>query len=364
MKIVSATVRPCTQRLLDPAWKFARATVPQLDGHVLVLADDDGNRGCGYVHAIPAITTHGAGAEASLALLAPLLVGRRADDLAGIVEEIDATLAFNPSVKAGIDMALHDLLARRLGVPVHVLLGGRRHARIAQSRILAIKEPVQMAAKAAELVEQGYGQLKLKLSGDTPRDVARIAAVRDAAGPDVKLTLDPNQSYDAKTMMQAFARFERHDITLIEQPVPAADWTGLALLTKALPVAVEADESAQTVHEVFRLVSERACDVINLKVTKLGGMRRFLQAVRICEAGHVGVRVGAAFGPALLQAMSLQAASVVNVLPFACELAEHLHLHDDPFTALPVDRGAIDVPDGPGCGVQFAATAAARDSTP
>jgi len=354
MQIVTATVEPCTQRLHDPTWKFARAAVPRLEGHVLVLADEFGTRGLGYVHAIPAITTHGAGAQAALALLAPLLVNRRVDDLAGIMEEVDVLLAFNPSVKAAIDMALHDLLARRLGVPVHVLLGGRLRDSIAQSRILPIKAPAEMAAKAASLAEEGYGQLKLKLSGDTSLDVARIAAVRDAAGPGVKLTLDPNQSYDTKQMMSAFARMERYDIALIEQPVPAADWNGLALLTRTLPVAIEADESAQTVQDVFRLVTERAVDVINLKITKLGGLRRFTQAVRICEAGSVGCRVGAAFGPALMQAMSMQAASVVKALPFACELAEHLHLLDDPFTELRVDKGAIDVPQVAGCGVDFA----------
>jgi L-Ala-D/L-Glu epimerase len=353
LEIVDARIEPCTQRLRDPSWKFARATVPQLEGHVLVLTDDAGARGLGYVHAIPAITTHGAGAQAALALLAPLLVGRRADDLAAIVEEVDSTLAFNPSVKAAIDMALHDLLARRLGVPLHTLLGGRLHDRIAQSRILPIKEPAAMAAKAAELTEAGYRQLKLKLSGDTALDVARIAAVRDAAGAGVALTLDPNQSYDAKQMMGAFARFERHDIALIEQPVPAADRSGLALLTRTLPVPIEADESAQTVDDVFRLVADRACDVVNLKVTKLGGLRRFQQAVRICEAGHVGCRVGAAFGPALLQAASLHAASTIQSLPFACELAEHLHLLDDPFTELAVHEGSIDVPRTPACGVQF-----------
>jgi L-alanine-DL-glutamate epimerase-like enolase superfamily enzyme len=333
MHIVDVRIQPCTQRLRDPSWKFARATVAQLEGHVLSLTDELGNTGLGYVHAIPAISTHGAGAQAALALLAPVLDKRRVDDLAAIVEEVDAMLAFSPSVKAGIDMALHDLLARRLGVPVHVLLGGRMHDRIAQSRILPIKTPAEMATQAAMLAEEGYGQLKLKL--------------------------DPNQSYSAKQMMSAFARMERHDIALIEQPVPAADWAGLALLTRTLPVAIEADESAQTVHDVFRLVAERAVDVINLKVTKLGGMRRFMQAVRICEAGNVGCRVGAAFGPSLMQAMSMQAASVVKSLPYACELSEHLHLLDDPFTPLRVDRGSIDVPRVAGCGVDFAASARA-----
>jgi len=354
MRIVSATFEPCTQRLRDPTWKFARATVPALEGHVLVLADDAGTRGLGYAHAIPAITTHGAGAQAALAFLAPLLVDRRVDDIAAIMEEVNAVLAFNPSVKAAVDMALHDLLARRLGVPLNVLLGGRMRDTIAQSRILSIKSPAEMGAKAAELAAEGYRQLKLKLSGDTSLDVARIAAVRDAAGSQVAITLDPNQSYNAKQMMSAYARMERYDIALIEQPVPADDWSGLALLTRSLPAAIEADESAQTVQDVFRLVAERAVDVVNLKITKLGGVRRFMEAVRICEAGNVVCRVGAAFGPALLQATSVHAASVLKQLPFACELAEHSHLLDDPFTDLPVVKGTVAVPEGPGCGVTYA----------
>lgn len=351
MRIADARISPCTQRLKDPSWKFARAQVPQLEGWLLTLTDDDGHVGLGYAHAIPAITTQGSGAEAALAFLLPRLLGRRVDEIAALMEEIDATLNYAASVKAAIDMALHDLLARRLGVPVHLLLGGALRTQVAQSRILAIKAPAEMAAKAAALAAEGYTQLKLKLSGDTPLDAQRIAEVRSAVGPSVALTLDPNQSYSAKRMISAFARIERHDIALIEQPVPAADWAGLALVTRTLPVAVEADESAQTVHDVFRLVSERMVDVINLKVTKLGGLRRFVEAVRLCEAGGVGVRVGAAFGPSLLQAMGLQAASIVKSMPFACELAEHQHLLDDPFEPLPVQQGALGVPAGPGCGI-------------
>lgn len=353
MKIAAATLSPCTQTLADPEWKFARAQVPQLEGWVLRLQDEDGHEGLGYCHAIPAISTHGAGAEAGLAFLAQRLVGRPVDDLGATMEEIDATLAYQPTVKAAIDMALHDLLARRLGVPVHVLLGGKLRDAVPLSRILPIKAPEQMAALAQRLAAEGYRQLKLKLSGDTDLDVQRIAAVRGAAGEGVALTLDPNQSYNAKQMISAFRKMERYDIALIEQPVPAADVAGLALLTRTLPVAIEADESAQTVRDVFRLVSERAVDVINLKITNLGGIRRFLQAVRICEAGEVGCRMGAAFGPSLLQAMSLQAACIVRRLPHACELSEHLHLRDDPFTPLPVQDGRLQLPAGPGCGVTY-----------
>ncbi|MDO9405090.1 MAG: enolase C-terminal domain-like protein [Polaromonas sp.] len=354
MKITSATQRPCTQAMRDPDWKFARASVTELQGHVLVLTDDEGHQGLGYVHAVPAISTHGAGAASALELLAPTLVGRSLGETGAISEMIDAMLAFHPSVKAAVDMAMHDLLARRLGIAVHVLLGGRQRDAVTLSRIVPIKSPSDMAAQAEALVTQGYGQLKLKLSGETEVDVARVAAVRQAVGTGVRLTLDPNQSYGAKQMMHAYSRMERHDISLIEQPVPASDWQGLAMLTRSLPVDIEADESAQTLNDVFRLVSERTVDVINLKITKLGGLRRFMQAVHICEAGQVGCRMGAAFGPSLLQAMNLQAASVIHRLTHACELAEHQQLADDPFTGLSINEGRMHLPLGDGCGVTYA----------
>ncbi len=353
MRIASATLAACTQALSDPEWKFARSQVPSLEGWVLRLEDEEGHQGLGYCHAIPAISTHGAGARAGLELLAPRLVGRSPADHAAIMEEIDTVLAYQPTVKAAIDMALHDLLARRLGVPMHVLMGGKLRDRVPLSRILPIKAPREMATLAGQLAAEGYRQLKLKLAGDIDTDVRRIAEVRSAVGAQVALTLDPNQSYDAKRLIRIFARMEPHDVSLIEQPVPAADFAGLALLTRTLPVAIEADESAQTVRDVFRLVSERAVDVINLKITNLGGIRRFLQAMRICEAGEVGCRMGAAFGPALLQATSLQAACVIRHLPYACELSEHLHLRDDPFTPLPVEDGCLLLPAGAGCGIGY-----------
>lgn len=354
MHIVSATARPCSQALSDPDWKFARATVPCLDGWTVVLEDADGVRGLGYAHAIPAITDTGNGVKAALDLLLPLLVGQAPSALREIMAQVDARLNFANSAKAAIDMALHDLLARQLGVPLHVLLGGAMRASVPQARILAIKPPAEMAARAAELAQQGYRQLKLKLSGEGALDVARVAEVRAAVGPAVTLTLDPNQSYDAKRMMQVFARIERHDIALIEQPVPASDWAGMKLLTDSLPVAIEADESALTLDDVLRLVTGRVVDVINLKVAKLGGLRRFAAAVAICEAGNVVCRVGATFGPALLQASALHAAACVTSLPYGCELGEHLHLCDDPFTPLPMGDGAIALPAGAGCGVTYA----------
>jgi L-alanine-DL-glutamate epimerase-like enolase superfamily enzyme len=352
-KIRSFELKPCLQRQSDPNWTFARATVPQLPGWTLVLTDEDGHTGLGYGHAIAAITTHGEGAEAALKYLCPRLIGCHGADISAIMDDLELSLAGQFSAKAAIDMALHDLLARRLSIPLHVLLGGKRRETLPQARIVSIKSPQQMAETSAKLVEQGFGTLKLKLAGDATLDAERVRAVREAIGPSPQITLDPNQSYHAKGFISAFRLMENYAISLVEQPVPSADLAGLKLVTQTLPVPVEADESADSLAAVWRIASDRLADCVNLKITKLGGIRNTLAAMRICEAAGLICRFGAAFGPSLLQAMGAHVAACARDLPFASELSEHTHLLDDPFEPLVVTGGEIKLPVQSGSGISL-----------
>ena len=353
MAIVKAELKPCVQRQADSEWTFTRGRVSELRGWIVLLTDDAGTTGLGYGHALPTVSSSSEMARAGLEFLLPKLIGRNPRAIAAIMADLDRALAGLLNVKAAIDMALHDLVARQLGISLDVLLGGRRRDLIPQARIVPIKSPEEMASNARALVEDGYRALKLKFSGDADTDVARVAAVRKAVGDAVMLMIDTNQSYAAKAFIQTFSRIDRYNIALVEQPVPAADFEGLKLITTSLPVPIEADESAGSLADVYRLVSGRAVDVINLKVTKLGGLRNVMAAVNICEAGGVICRLGAAFGPALLQACSAHIASLFSALPFPCELTEHLHLHDDPFTDFPCSNGAVSVPSDAGCGASL-----------
>lgn len=355
MKITTVSIEPCVQRQTDAGWKFARSAIPEVRGWTIKIADESGAVGIGYGHALAVVSGHTAGVKAALDFLAPQIEGRNTGDLKSIVADLDAALIYNPSAKAGLEMALYDLIARRHGASLGVLLGGRMRSSIPVSRLIPIKTPDAMAAKSLELTKEGYRTLKLKLSGEVTLDRDRIAAVRAAVGPAVKLTLDPNQAYSAKGFLTAFASFAHHDITLVEQPVPAGDVGGLALITRELPVAVEADESAASLADVARLVADRAVDVINIKVPKLGGVQATLAAIQICEAGGVGCRIGTSFGPSILQAFSAHIASTITRLEHACELAEHVHLLDDPFTPLAIVDGTVTVPAGAGTGVDLRA---------
>jgi L-alanine-DL-glutamate epimerase-like enolase superfamily enzyme len=141
------------------------------------------------------------------------------------------------------------------------------------------------------------------------------------------------------------------DIDLAEQPVAAGDLAGLKLVTDSVPMTVEADESAACLSDVMQLVSNRVVDAVSLKIPKLGGLRNTLAAARICEAGHVKFRMGAAVGSRLLSAQAMHLAATLPGIDYACELGEFDRLLDDPFEGIEIANGRLALPQGPGSGV-------------
>jgi L-alanine-DL-glutamate epimerase-like enolase superfamily enzyme len=292
--------------------------------------------------------------KSDLELFRPLVVGQDARRISLILSRLDDALEGAPQAKAAVDCALHDLLARSLGVPLNMLFGGPVRDGVPILRILAIKEPDEMAAQAQKLVDRGYRYLKIKVSGEVDLDVARVRAIRRQVGDDIHLTIDANQSYSTKDAITALNRMAEYRIDLAEQPVDAHDFAGLALVTRSVPVTVEADEAASSLQAVFRLVAERAVDAISLKIPKLGGLRNTIAAASLCAAGHIKYRLGAAVGSRLLAAHGLHLACTLPGVEYACELAEFDRLLDDPFKGLEVKDGMLKLPEGPGSGVHRA----------
>jgi L-alanine-DL-glutamate epimerase-like enolase superfamily enzyme len=347
----------CTMRKEDPTWRFALAASGVTDGHIVRIATEDGIEGFGYASATPHMGSIQDTLAAELALFRPLVVGRDPRNIEGILIALDRALHGAPQAKAAIDCALHDLVARALGVPLNVLFGGTVRDAIPILRILAIKTPQEMAAQAQKLVDKGYRYLKIKVHGEVDEDVARVAAIRRQVGDDVHLTIDANQSYSTKDAIAALNRMAEHRIDLVEQPVSADDFEGLALITRTVPVTVEADEAAGSLRQIFELVSKRAVDAISLKIPKLGGLRNTLAAARLCEAGHIKYRLGAAVGSRVLSAQALHLACALPGVDYACELAEFDRLLDDPFEGLEAQDGMLRLPQGPGSGVRLIAAA-------
>jgi len=162
-----------------------------------------GVEGFGYASATPHMGSTTGTLKAELDLFRPLVIGRDPRSIQAVLLDLDKTLRGAPQAKAAIDCALHDLVARELGVPLNVLFGGAVRDAVPILRILAIKTPAEMAAQAQKLVDKGYRYLKIKVRGHVEEDVARVAAIRRQVGDDVHLTIDANQSYKTKEAITA-----------------------------------------------------------------------------------------------------------------------------------------------------------------
>jgi L-alanine-DL-glutamate epimerase-like enolase superfamily enzyme len=236
------------------------------------------------------------------------------------------------------------------------LLGDKFRDAVPILRILSIKTPGDMARNAAKLMGTGYRHLKIKVEGKIEDDVARVRAIRREVGDDVYLTVDANQSYSVEDAIAALTRMAEFQIALAEQPVAKNDLEGLKRVTDAVPITVEADESANSLARVEHLAREHIVDAISLKIPKLGGLRQTLAAARLCEEEGVGYRMGAAVGSRLLSAQAMHLAAVLPRIEGPCELGEFARLLDDPFQGIEIENGVLRLPDGPGSGVSLRAS--------
>ena len=351
MKIVDVKVHESLLPKQDKDWKFALAASGTSQGWVVAIRAEDGTTGYGYASSMAHYGAPHETVKGALDGLVKRLAGKDSRQIAAIMDDLDHAMIGNNQAKAGIDCALHDLMARRLGIPICDLFGGPAVREFATLRILPIKSPSDMAKNARMLWQKGVRHFKIKIHGEIAEDVARVAAVREELGAEAHLTVDANQSYAPKDAIRALNLMAPYNLDLAEQPVKANDLIGLKAVTQAVPVTVEADEAAYSLDQVMILVRERIVDAISLKIAKLGGLRKTYAAAQICEAGGVRFRMGAHSGPQLLAAHGLQLAAAMSGIWYASELTEFDGLAEDHWEGLKLVDGVLHHTDAIGCGV-------------
>ncbi len=353
MRIERVELMPCVLRKDDPKWRFALGASPVTEGVIVTLIDEAGVRGYGYASATPHMGATREGLMAALERFVPLVEARDPFLIEDTLLLLDRRWPSPNQARAAIDCALHDLNGRALNIPLYKLFGDKVRDYVPILRILSIKTPAEMAAQARKLRDAGYRYLKIKLEGEVEGDVDRVRAIRREVGGEVGLTVDANQAYSVDDAIEALNRMAEFGIDIAEQPVAAADHEGLKRVTDSVAVTVEADESASSVARVFELVRERAVDAVSLKIPKLGGLINTLAAARICEAGGVEYRMGAAVGSRLLSAQAMHLAATLPGIAYACELGEFDRLKDDPFEGIEIENGRLKLPEGVGSGVSL-----------
>lgn len=267
----------------------------------------------------------------------------------------------NSVAKAGIDIALHDLLGKAAGLPVSVLLGGRHQQRVPVAIEIAGGAPDDMARECISFVERGVRAFKPKIGGYPDEDAERLRVIRQAVGPHVSIRADANQGYSVKEAIRLCQLAEKFDVglELLEQPVAAWDLQGMAEVRRSVNTLIEADESCFSIHDALQLIRHEAADVLNVKIAKAGGLYNAKKIAALAEAAGLKCVLGTSFGLGIEIAAKTHLFASTQLVVDAVEFTEiglHANLLKDPWAkalSLPLVDGCLPVPDGPGLGVEL-----------
>ncbi len=339
---------------LKKPFKTALRRVDSAEDIIIKVITDSGE--VGYGNAPPTAVITGDSQDSIVAAirdtLGPKIIGMPIDNLEGIMAILDAGMLHNHSAKAALDIAVHDLFGQRYGLPLYKLFGGLRSS-LETDLTISLNAPEEMVRDALEAVAQGYTALKLKVGNDPTLDAQRVRAIRGAVGQDIKIRLDANQGWGAKEAVRIIRRFESDglDIDLIEQPVKARDFEGLKYVTDRVATDIMADESAFGPFEVFQLLSLRACDLINIKLMKAGGLHNALKIVHFAETRDVQCMMGCMLECKIGITAAASLAGGKRIIT-RTDLDAAVLLAEDPVVGgVSFYKNQLRIPDAPGLGI-------------
>lgn len=266
-----------------------------------------------------------------------------------ISREFGALVHSNPSAAAAFDMALFDILGKVAGLPLYRLLGGAK-SQFETDITVGIDKPERMAERARQFVGQGYRTIKMKVGLNPDEDVERIRAVREAVGDSVNIRADANQGWTVPQAIYALKRIEKYNLQFLEQPVAARDIAGLKHVRAVSPIPIMADESCFLPSDGLTLIREEACDYINIKLMKSGGLNNSLRLAHIADAASMRCMVGCMLESKLaLTAAAHFVASQPNII-FADLDGNSEHVFDPVIGGMKLDKGIISLPETAGLG--------------
>jgi L-alanine-DL-glutamate epimerase-like enolase superfamily enzyme len=339
MKITTVEAWPAKFRLAEP-YTIAYETVEEADNVFLRIRTDSGLTGFGCAAPDEAVTSETADTVLSALrdTVGPIIRGSDPLRIAMIMERLRKQLPSQPSVRAAVDMALHDILGKRAQLPLWKLLGGYRD-RIKTSITVGILPIDETVAQATSWFRDGFRCIKIKGGADLDEDVERLLAVRSELGPKLELRFDANQGYSVEQTLALVRRARRARLQLIEQPTPRAQPELMARISRQVPIPVMADESLMSLRDAFRLAKNDLVDMVNVKLMKVGGISEALHINAVSRAAGFEVMVGCMDESALAIAAGLHFALARPNVIYA-DLDGHIGLRGDP------GDGAVILRDG------------------
>lgn len=329
--------------------------------HVLVRVETDGGvTGVGEVAPLaswPHGLTQAAVTDLVSGTLAPLVEGARLDRIPRVVDRLERELSGEPFPLCGVDVALYDALGKCRDLPVYDLLGGPAGdaPTVDLHYSIGIKSPDAMREEARSAREAGFADFKVKVGGPTfEREREAVGALAEAV-PDARVRVDANQGWSVPEALQRVPRLDdaADGLVLVEQPVPYDDVRGLARVREAVRPPILADEACFSPRDVAALARQGACDVVNVKLAKTGGLARARDVATVADAHGMPCFMGSMLelGPGTAANAHFAAGCPAITYPTG---ALNVHAEDtlvserEEWTP---DGDEFELPDAPGLGV-------------
>jgi L-alanine-DL-glutamate epimerase-like enolase superfamily enzyme len=278
---------------LTQPYEIASLVTDSVDIAYVRLRADDGLDGWGAASPAEDVTGESVAAcEAALALGAERLPGCDPREPAALAAMLAKEISHAPAARAALDMACHDLAAKRAGRPLAEHLG-RVHERLPTSVTIGIQSVEETLAAAADYVARGFRCLKVKIGKQLDADIERLARLRETHGASVALRVDANQGYDAEQTRRFFAATACLDLEFVEQPLPASQDAALLALPANLRRRIGVDESLQSPADARRLAEPPAAvGTFVVKLMKCGGPTPALEIAAAAAGGGVALMWG------------------------------------------------------------------------
>jgi len=296
MKIARIFAHQVDLPLVESNYQWAQGkSVSTFDSTVVGVETDCGRIGYGEVCPLGPVylPAYAAGVRAGLKELAPHLIGLDPRELGKLNEVMDFALKGHPYVKSGIDIACWDILGQHTGMPVCQLLGGRFGESIELYRAISQLPPDEMAANVAQYRDEGYRRFQLKVGGDANTDIERIEATRQVLPPGDRLVADANTGWTQHEAMRVVRAVQHLDV-YIEQP--CVTYEECLAVRRQTDHPFVLDENIDSLQALLRAKADLAMDVVNLKISKLGGLTRTRQLRDLCVSTGIAMTLEDSWG--------------------------------------------------------------------
>jgi L-Ala-D/L-Glu epimerase len=264
------------------------------DNIVIVIHTDNGMKGFGECN--PFMPINGESIDTCYAVaqyFAKALKGENPLEIKKCINLMDRVIYGNSSIKSAFDIALYDIASQHAGKPLYQFLGGTTNKELITDYTVSIGEIEKMAADALKIKEAGYPAIKVKLGQSAEKDIARIKAIRAAVGPDIPLRLDANQGWKVKSAIEILNALKDDNVQYCEEPIARWNFMKLKKVKKNSPIPIMADECCCTENDVKRLIKLQACDKLNIKMGKSGGLFIAKKMLKLAEKENMEVQIGA-----------------------------------------------------------------------